>query len=88
MRLNFGRRSTDYNYSLRDLDRLREYIVSLMQTAGIIGGIGPESTVVYYRGIIKEYQHRTSGASAPSFIINSIDLQRVWRSRRCADGSG
>ena len=48
-----------------------------MQTAGIIGGIGPESTVVYYRGIIKEYQHRTSGASAPSFIINSIDLQRM-----------
>jgi aspartate racemase len=48
-----------------------------MRTAGIIGGIGPESTVVYYRGIIKEYQRRTASSSAPFFIINSIDLQRM-----------
>jgi len=59
MRLNFGRRGTDYNYSLHDLDRLKEYIVCLMQTAGIIGGIGPESTVVYYRGIIRTSHRRT-----------------------------
>ncbi len=35
--------------------------------------------MVYYRGIIKEYQSRTAGSSAPSFIINSIDLPRMLR---------
>jgi aspartate racemase len=48
-----------------------------MQTAGIIGGIGPESTIAYYRSIIREYRRRTASDAAPSVLINSIDLQRM-----------
>ena len=50
-----------------------------MRTAGILGGIGPESTIAYYRGVIAEYRHRTRTNGAPSLLINSIDLERVLR---------
>ena len=47
-----------------------------MKTLGIIGGVGPESTIVYYRTIIALYRERTRDGSYPQFIINSIDLKR------------
>ena|SRR6185503_12349340 len=48
-----------------------------MKTVGIIGGIGPESTIEYYRSIIDLYQERKKDGSFPSIIINSIDLQKI-----------
>ena len=48
-----------------------------MKTVGIIGGIGPESTIEYYRFIIAGYRARKGDASYPSIIINSIDLNRL-----------
>jgi aspartate racemase len=48
-----------------------------MKTAGIIGGIGPESTVDYYRLIIASYRQRSPDGSYPSLLINSIDLRRL-----------
>jgi aspartate racemase len=44
---------------------------------GIIGGIGPESTAEYYRLLLAEYRRRNPDGSAPSIIINSIDLKRL-----------
>ena|ERR1700730_2086750 len=46
-----------------------------MKTLGIIGGLGPESTVDYYQRIIALYRERTGDGSYPEFIINSVDLQ-------------
>lgn len=48
-----------------------------MKTVGIIGGIGPESTVEYYRLIINSYRERKQDGSYPSVIINSIDMQKM-----------
>ena len=48
-----------------------------MKTIGIIGGIGPESTVEYYRAIIAFYTERMPDGSYPPVIINSIDLQKL-----------
>ncbi|HKZ81682.1 MAG TPA: amino acid racemase [Pyrinomonadaceae bacterium] len=48
-----------------------------MKTAGIIGGIGPESTIEYYRSIIFSYRERKQDGSYPSIIINSIDLKKM-----------
>jgi aspartate racemase len=48
-----------------------------MNTAGIIGGIAPESTVDYYRSIITGYRERTQDGSYPPILIDSIDLQRM-----------
>jgi len=47
-----------------------------MKTLGLIGGIGPESTIDYYRMIIERYRARTNGEN-PAIILNSIDLNRI-----------
>lgn len=48
-----------------------------MKTAGIIGGIGPESTIEYYRSIVASYREQRADGSYPSIIINSIDLKKM-----------
>jgi len=48
-----------------------------VKTIGIIGGIGPESTIDYYRRIIAAYQEQQNDGSYPAIIINSIDLKRI-----------
>ena len=47
-----------------------------MKTLGIIGGLGPESTIDYYGKIIALYRERTCDGSYPQFIINSISLKK------------
>jgi aspartate racemase len=47
-----------------------------LKTLGIIGGVGPESTVEYYRTIIALYRERVGDGSYPQFIINSVDLKK------------
>src|SRR5438270_5175457 len=46
-----------------------------MKTLGMIGGVGPESTVDYYKNIIAMYRERKPDGSYPQFVINSIDLK-------------
>lgn len=48
-----------------------------MKTVGIIGGIGPESTIEYYRLIIAAYRKHRSGGGYPSIIINSVDMTKM-----------
>jgi aspartate racemase len=48
-----------------------------MKTVGIIGGIGPESTIAYYRSIIASFLKRKNDGGYPSIIINSIDLRKL-----------
>lgn len=47
-----------------------------MKTLGMIGGVGPESTIDYYKNIIALYRERQRDGSYPQFIINSIDLKK------------
>ncbi len=47
-----------------------------MKTLGIVGGVGPESTIEYYRTIIALYRARKMDGSYPPLIINSIDLKK------------
>jgi len=48
-----------------------------MKKCGIIGGIGPEATVEYYRGIIGGYREKITDGSYPEVIIHSIDMTRM-----------
>jgi aspartate racemase len=48
-----------------------------VKTIGIIGGIGPETTVAYYSQIIAAHRERTRDESYPSIVINSIDAKRL-----------
>ena len=47
-----------------------------MKILGIIGGLGPESTIDYYQKIIALYRERTGDGSYPEFIINSVNLRK------------
>src|SRR5580658_4140684 len=48
-----------------------------MKTLGIVGGIGPESTVDYYRSLIQMWREQTKDGSSPSILLNSIDLRKM-----------
>lgn len=48
-----------------------------MKTLGIVGGIGPESTIVYYRSIVSAYRQEKQDGSYPPIVINSIDLTNM-----------
>jgi len=47
-----------------------------VKTLGIIGGLGPESTVDYYQRIIALYRERTGDRHYPEFLIVSVDLRK------------
>jgi aspartate racemase len=47
-----------------------------MRIVGMIGGLGPESTVDYYRLIIARYRARKPDSGNPQVIINSIDIDK------------
>jgi aspartate racemase len=48
-----------------------------MKKIGLIGGVGPESTIVYYRLIIKRYQEELKTKDCPSLLINSINMMEM-----------
>jgi aspartate racemase len=48
-----------------------------MKTVGIIGGIGPESTVIYYRSVVALYRQQRPDGSYPPILINSIDVTKM-----------
>ncbi len=47
-----------------------------MTTVGLVGGLGPESTIDYYRRILSAWK-REDPSTAPSIIIDSLDVQRA-----------
>lgn len=49
-----------------------------MPTVGIIGGLGPESTIDYYRRILEAW-HRDEPSTAPAIVIDSLDVRRALR---------
>ena len=45
-----------------------------MKIVGMLGGIGPESSVEYYRLLIAGYRARVPDGSYPAIVINSINM--------------
>ncbi len=48
-----------------------------MKKIGLIGGVGPESSIEYYRLIIKRFQERLSTKDYPEIIINSVNMTEM-----------
>jgi aspartate racemase len=48
-----------------------------MKTVGLIGGIGPESTIEYYRLIVSSYLAHEKNGNYPQIIINSINMKKM-----------
>lgn len=46
---------------------------------GIVGGVGPESTIDYYRSIVAEYQRRRGDHSYPRILINSVEAAGLFQ---------
>lgn len=46
---------------------------------GIVGGIGPESTIDYYRSLVSTWRQRVPDGSYPRLIINCVDLGIMLR---------
>jgi aspartate racemase len=50
-----------------------------MQKVGIVGGMGPESTVDYYQSIISKFQEKIgSKEDLPELFINSINMYKMF----------
>ncbi len=47
-----------------------------MKTAGMIGGLGPESTIDYYKLLNARWRARRGGTGYPALIINGLDVDR------------
>jgi aspartate racemase len=50
--------------------------MTYMRTAGMIGGLGPESTVDYYRSILARYRARKPDGGYAHVLINSLDVDK------------
>jgi aspartate racemase len=49
-----------------------------MICTGLVGGLGPESTVDYYRRILEAWE-RVAPGTAPGIVIDSLDVQLALR---------
>ena len=49
-----------------------------MKKLGIVGGIGPESTLDYYKGINDGFAKRVCGGGNPPLIIDSLYLADMY----------
>lgn len=45
-----------------------------MKKIGLIGGLGPESTVEYYNGIIDAFKNGSGDLNYPEIIIYSVNM--------------
>src|SRR5438874_4789904 len=59
-----------------------------MNTLGMIGGLGPESTLDYYQRIIALYRERTTDGHYPGFVIVNVDLRKGLDFMEANDLSG
>lgn len=50
-----------------------------MQKVGIIGGLGPEATVDYYKRIVHFFHEYNQGLSTPEIFIYSVDITELFK---------
>ncbi len=50
----------------------------MMKKFGLVGGIGPASTLDYYKGIIDGYRAKTGGVGYPLMVIDSLNLDEMY----------
>ena len=49
-----------------------------MKKLGLVGGTGPESTLMYYKELNTRIDQLTSGAAMPDLAIESVDFRKAW----------
>jgi aspartate racemase len=48
-----------------------------MKKIGIIGGLGPEATVDYYKGIINSFKNESNDLNYPEIIVYSVNMSEM-----------
>lgn len=56
-----------------------------MKTIGIIGGMSPESTVLYYQIINREINRRLGGNRSAKILLDSVDFEEIVRLQKSGD---
>ncbi len=56
-----------------------------MKIAGIVGGLGPESTIEYYRQILAAYREQRPDLGNPPIVINSVNMKLLLNSLAAGD---
>ena len=49
-----------------------------MKKIGLVGGTGPESTLMYYKELNARIDETTDGKSMPEIAIESVDFRKAW----------
>lgn len=49
-----------------------------MKKIGLVGGTGPESTVMYYKDLNSRIDTLTGGRAMPEIAIESVDFRKTW----------
>ena len=49
-----------------------------MKKIGLVGGTGPESTLMYYRELNTRIDRMTGGKAMPDIAIESVNFRRAW----------
>ena len=49
-----------------------------MKKIGLVGGTGPESTLMYYKELNTRIDKITQGAHMPEITIESVDFRKTW----------
>ena len=49
-----------------------------MRKIGLVGGTGPESTIMYYKKLNTEIDMLTDGKNMPDIAIESVNFRRAW----------
>ena len=49
-----------------------------MKKIGLVGGTGPESTVMYYKELNSKIDEATGGKNMPEIVIDSVDFRKAW----------
>ena len=49
-----------------------------MKKIGLVGGTGPESTLMYYKELNTRIDRMTDGRAMPDVAIESVNFRRAW----------
>ena len=49
-----------------------------MKKIGLVGGTGPESTLMYYKELNSRIDKITDGKAMPDIVIESVNFRRAW----------
>ena len=49
-----------------------------MKKIGLVGGTGPESTIMYYKELNSKIDEATGGKNMPELSIESVNFRKAW----------